>query len=452
MEEKDLTKGNLLRNMIKFCIPLLITNLLNSMYNLIDGIWVGRLVGDEGFATVTNCWPITLVMSSILSGIAVTTSVMVAQRFTSTKKENIRNIITPIYVVSFLIGIVSSFVLIITLNSWLQFLNTPEEIRFMSKIYLIIYLIGYIFNFLAYTIVEAIRAMGNSKIPLFLLTVTNLVNIILDPIFIKMGFGVAGAAIASAIAMIFELVISLIYIHKKVELLKFNRKLMKMTKAFLKEFFKIAFPMIFAELSTIFTIMIEVYVSNLLGVIGSSSYGIVSKLQSFFYILGASVKGLITVVVAQFIGKKALEQLPNVMKNGLKIIAIPTLLIIFFLLFFSKWFCTIFTTSQEVIETAISYLHIIGYAFILIPLCQMLIGFVLGTGNTKFTFISFFASSIIEIIILFIIEHYYHTPFVALGISIIMWYITNILLCTCYYFSNQWKRKIIVAERKEITS
>ena len=239
MEGKDLTQGNLLKNMIKFCIPLLITNLLNSMYNIVDGIWVGRLVGDEGMAAITNCWPITMIASSVLSAIAVTTSVMVAQRFSSTNKENIKKIITPIYIVSILLGIITSVILIITSDMWLKILNTPEEILFISKQYLIIYSIGYIFYFLADTIVEGIRATGDSKTPMILLTTINVINIILDPIFIWLGLGVVGAATASMTAMIIGLIINLIYINRKTKLLKFNIKFIKLKKEFLKEVFKI---------------------------------------------------------------------------------------------------------------------------------------------------------------------------------------------------------------------
>lgn len=441
MEGKDLTQGNLFANMVKFCIPLLITNLLNSMYSIVDGIWIGRLVGDEGVAATTNCWPITLIASSVLSAIAVAASVMVAQRFTSTEQEKIQNIITPIYILSILIGLVTSGILIITMNLWLKLLNTPEEILTMSKQYLIVYLIGYVFNFLAYTIVESIRATGNSKTPLILLTITNVVNIILDPIFILIGLGVIGAAIASAIAMIFELSISLIYINKKTKLLKFNMKFIKLKKDFLKEFFKLSLPMTFAELSTILTIIVEVYITNLLGVVGSSAYGIVSKLQSAFFVLGASIKSMMTVVVAQFIGKSAWNQLGRVMKNGLKIIIAPTLFIIIFLIFCSRWYCSIFTTSEEVINTAMNFLYIVGIAFILVPLCQLIMGFVLGTGNTRFAFITLLVASVTEIIILFAIQYKYNLPLVALGVSIISWYVMNIILCASYYFSKKWKKE-----------
>ena len=439
MEGKDLTQGNLFTNMVKFCIPLLITNLLNSLYNIVDVIWIGRLVGDEGMAAATNCWPITLLSSSILSAITVTASVMVAQRFTSKEKDKIKNIITPIYIIAILLGIVSSLVLIITMNFWFKLLNTPQEILVISKQYLAIYLIGYVFYFFALTIIESIRAIGNSRVPLILLTITNVLNIILDPIFILIGLGVAGAAIASAVSMLFGLVINLIYINKKTKLLKFNKKYIKFEKGFLKEIIKLGIPMMFAEFSTIFTIMLEVYISNLLGVVGSSSYGIVSKLQNFFYVIGNSIKSMMTVVIAQFVGKNAINQLGRVMKSGLKIILTPTIIIALFIIFCSRWFCSIFTMNEEVIATATNFLNIVGIAFVLIPLSQMMMGFVLGIGNTKFTFITLFAASLVEVIILIGIQYNYNLPLTALGVSILAWYITNIIFCICYYFSNTWK-------------
>lgn len=442
MEGKDLTQGNLLTNMIKFCIPLLITNLLNSMYNLVDGIWVGQLIGDEGVAAVTNCWPITLIASSILSAIAVSASIMVAQRYASTEREKIKDIISPIYIVAILLGIITNGVLIASLDILLNLLNTPVEIFDVSKQYLVIYLIGYMFYFLAFTIVESIRATGNSKVPMILLALTNIVNIILDPILILMGLGIAGAALASAISMVVGLILNLIYISKKSTLLKFNKKFVKLKKDFLKEFFKLSIPMMFAELSTIFTILLEVYVSNSLGVIGSSAYGIVSKLQSFLYTLGISIQSMITVVSAQFIGKKAFNELGKVIKNGLKIISVPTILIVIFVVFCSKWFCTIFTENEIVIEMAISYLSIVGIAFILIPLCQLMMGFILGTGNTRFSFVTFFIASVVEVVLLLWINHTYEKPLVALGVSISAWYVTDIIFGIIYYCIYKYKNKV----------
>ena len=111
---KDLTDGNLFSNMIKFCLPLLITNILNSIYNIVDGIWVGQLLGYSGLSAITNCWPILLGAYAVLAGVTVTTTIMVSQCFTSEKKEKIKDIITPLYAISALTGIITTLVFILS--------------------------------------------------------------------------------------------------------------------------------------------------------------------------------------------------------------------------------------------------------------------------------------------------------------------------------------------------
>ena len=188
-EGKDLTKGNLFKNMITFCLPILFTNLLNSIYNIVDGIWVGRLVGDSGLAATTNCWPIMLLGYSFLAGVTVTISVLVAQHFTSKDKEKIKDIVTPIYAIALIMGIFTACLLISMQGLLFKLFKTPNEIVNDASGYITIYLIGYVFDFLAFTMLEGIRATGNSRTPLKILGTTEILNIILDPIIIKIGFG-----------------------------------------------------------------------------------------------------------------------------------------------------------------------------------------------------------------------------------------------------------------------
>ena len=439
-EGKDLTEGKLFNNMVKFCIPLLLTNLLSSIYNIVDSVWIGKLVGDDGVATVTNCWPIILVASCILSGVTITTSVMVSQQYASVNKQKIKNIITPMYIISIILGIITSIGLIFTADIWFELFNTPTEILKMAKQYIIIYMLGYIFNFFALTIIEGIRATGNSKTPLILLSIAMILNVILDPIFILAGFGVAGTAIATALSMIASLIINLIYIKRKSQLLCFNKKYIKFEKDFIQKSLKIGIPVIIQELATIVTIMIEVNVSNSLGVIGSSAYGIVTKLQQVIWIIGGSVKTLLTVVVGQFIGKGRIQDLKIVMKESLKLIVVPTALIAFFIIFLSRPFCLIFTDNNEVVKAAIQFLSVVGISYILIPLSQNLFGFILGTGNTKYTFFTYVVASAVEVVTILVLQNIYNAPLIVLGIGIASWYITDIILCAIYYLSKHWKK------------
>ena len=440
-EGKDLTQGNLLKNMVRFCLPILLTNLLNSIYNIVDGIWVGRLVGDGGLAATTNCWPIMLLGYSFLSGITVAISVLVAQHFTSNDKEKIKDIVTPMYAIALIMGIFTAFLLISADEFLFNIFKTPKEIVSSAKGYITIYLIGYIFDFLAFTILEGIRATGNSKAPLSILVFTEIINIVLDPIIINLGFGVIGAAMATAISMFISFVLSFLYISKT-ELLKFRISKLKFSKDFLKTVSKLGIPMIIQQILTIFTIMVEVNISNSMGIKGSSTYGISSKLQEVVWITGTSISSLMTVVIGQFIGKKEFNRIKEAMKNGLKISLVPMIVTIVFLIFFSDVFAKIFTTNQDVVNMVTGYLHFIGVGYALVPICQLLYGFVLGTGNTRLSFIVSTIASIIEIVVIIILNNITNNPFMSLGIGISLWYVSEIILFTIYYFSKVWVNKM----------
>ena len=440
-EGKDLTKGNLLSNMVKFCLPLLFTNLLNSIYNIVDGIWIGRLVGDNGLAATTNCWPIILAAGSVFTGVTVTTSVLVAQHFASKDREKIKEIITPMYIISLIMGILTSLTVILTEDFWFNLFNTPLEIRNDAKSYLTCYSIGFIFDFVAFTAIEGIRAIGNSKTPLFILAITEIINIILDPIFIKLGYGVKGAAIATAISMLILLIISFMYTRKS-ELLKFNRKYLIFKKEFLKKVSSLGIPMIAQQLFAICTIMLEVNVSNSLGIIGASTYAIVSKFQEVVWVIGNSMNQLLTVVVGQFIGKKEYNRVKEAIKNGLKLGIIPMSITAIFVVFFSGIFARVFTENKDVLKEAVGYMHIVGIGYTLVPICQVLYGFILGCGKTKYAFVASVSASITEIVLILIINNkFVNKEFMALGIGISSWYIVEIALFAIYYYSKRWMKE-----------
>lgn len=437
---KDLTEGNLFSNMVRFCFPLLIANLLNSIYNIVDGIWVGHLLGTDGLSAITNCWPIMLGAYSTLAGVTVTTTIMVSHCFTSDNREKIKDIITPLYVISTIIGIATTIMLIFTENFWFKLFNTPHEVLQGAKNYATVYLIGFIFNFIGSCFLSGIRAIGDSKTPLKILAITEILNIILDPFFIKLGYGVKGAAIATALSMILCFLLGFIYIMKN-QFLKFDTKYLIIKKDFLKRFAILSLPIVVQELATVFTFVLEVNLSNSLGVQGGSTYGIVTRFQEVVWVLGHTINELITVVVGQFIGKNEYNRINDVMKNGLKLIIIPTIIIVSVIIWGSSLFARIFTNNSEVISLTVEYLHIVGIGYATIPLYQLLYGMVLGVGNTRYTFINNIISIITEIVIVLNLNKATGRVFFSLGIGISSWYIVGIIMFSIYYFSNCWNKE-----------
>lgn len=442
-KERDLTNGNILNNMIIFSLPLLLTNLLNSMYNIVDSIWISKLIGDEGVAITTNAWSLILFASSILAGVQILASVFVAQSYVSEDKNKIKEVVTPIYIISMIVSIITSLGLILSQDFWLKLFNTPPEVFEGTKTYITIYMLGHIFNFVAMTIIEAIRATGNSKVPLYILVTIEIANIILDPILINIGLGIKGAAIATAISMLLGLFLSLIYIYTKNKSLCFNTKYMKLKKEFLLNSAKLGIPMAIQELSTIFTIMLEVNVSNSIGIVGSTAYGIVSKLQSVIWVVGGTIRTVLTVIIGQFIGKEKYNDLNLVMKNAMKLIIAPTIIIFIFLLICAKPFCEIFSQNKDILTEAMTFLNVATFCFVLVPLCQAICGFILGIGNTRFSFIVSLIANVVEIALIVAINKIFTIPMIAIAIGITGWYVTYSIIGAIYYYSNKWKNSLM---------
>lgn len=443
MEGKDLTKGNLLRNMTILLIPLVLTNLLNSIYNIVDGIWIGNLIGENGVSAITNCYPLTLIVTSISTGLAIATSVLISQYYGAKEEEKLKSVIGGSYLITIIVSIFTAVFMIITSKFWLKLLNTPEEIFYITKQYLIIYLIGYIFNFVLTVIMEALRAIGNSKIPLVFVGISTTINLVLDPILIKLGLGVAGAAIATVIAMLIGTIIAIIYVNTKSKLLKIDLKYLRFNKEYIMQFLKTSIPVIVEEWFIAGVISLEVNISNATGVIGSASYGVVSKLEQVIMVIGASFKTMATVTVGQFIGNNQVKEAVKIMKQGLKLVLLPTILIILVVFVFPRQFCQIFVSSKEVISMAMLYLSVVGISHILLPTRQLLHGFIVGTGHTKFVLFSATLASIVEITTISILRNTNMENLVVLGIGILLWVLTEMMLNGVYYFSNKWQKKVI---------
>ena len=443
MEGKNLTTGNLLKNMTVLLIPILLTNLLNSIYNIVDGIWIGNLIGENGVSVITNSFPITLIISSISIGLSTAVSVSVAQYYGATNHEKIKQIIGVSYLFNTFIAIISVIILKLSLNFWLTIMNTPEEIFNLTNQYLTIYLIGFIFNFIFTIIMEEFRAIGNTKITLVFVTISSVLNIILDPILIKIGLGIKGAALATAISMFIGMSFAILYVNKKSSLLKIDFKYIKWNSAYIIQLLKLGIPVILQEFIIVVGYFVEVKTSNGSGIIGSAGYGIVNKLEDLINIICGAFKTMIIITVGQFIGNHKIDEVRQIMKQGLKLAIVPTLIIIIILFIFPKQFCRIFVSSEEVISMAMIYLSVLRFALIAIPIRYLLRGVIIGTGHTTFSLFQIVFSVFFEITCIFILIKNNLESLFSLGIAVTLCIASELIINSIYYFSNKWKKEVI---------
>ena len=160
------------------------------------------------------------------------------------------------------------------------------------------------------------------------------------------------------------------------------------------------------------------------------------------YIISLSFETMATVTVGQFIGNKKTDEITNVVKEGLKLLAIPCIIILIVTFVIPKQFCKIFVQSEEVINMATKYLSIIGIPYIFSPLKKLIQGVIAGTGHTKILMTSIFLANSVEFLSLIVLNHTQIDSITKIGISALLWLITDFLICTIYFLSKKWKKHV----------
>lgn len=223
--ELDMTKGSPFRLLVKFLIPILIGNIFQQFYNMADAVIVGRFVGIQALAAVGATGTIMFLILGFMMGLSSGFTVLTAQRFGAGDIEGVKKSVGNGAVLSAGIVAVLTLVSVLGMDGLLQIMNTPADIYEQSKIYILIICIGMCCSVLYNFTASILRAVGNSKAPLYFLVLSALLNIVLDLVFIlTFSMGVAGAALATVVSQGVSGLLCVIYIIKKVPLLQIKRE------------------------------------------------------------------------------------------------------------------------------------------------------------------------------------------------------------------------------------
>lgn len=242
--ELDMTVGKPARLLLKFMIPLVIGNVFQQLYNMVDTIIVGRFVGVQALAAVGATGTIMFLIIGFMQGLTSGFTVLTAQRFGARDERGLKQSVGNACVLSVIITTIMTTVSVAGMDWLLQIMNTPEDIFEMARTYIIIICKGMAFNILYNLLSSFLRAVGNSRIPLYSLVVSAITNIVLDLVFVLViPMGVAGAAIATVIAQGVGGVICLIYIVRKVPFMHVKREHLSLDYHCATNQLKIGIPM-----------------------------------------------------------------------------------------------------------------------------------------------------------------------------------------------------------------
>ena len=312
-KNNDLTSGPLTIKIIKFIIPLMLTGILQLLYNAADSIVVGHYDGSSALAAVSSVGALINLLVNAFMGLSVGAAVVVAQDYGAKDYEGVSKTVHTSYLISIIGGIVVGAIGLIFSRQFLILMGSPEDVLPLSTEYLMIYFAGTPAN-MAYNFGASIlRSVGDTKRPLYFLTISGLVNVVLNLVLvIVFHMGVAGVAYATIISQILSAVMVIVYMMKSKDCVRFVPKKMRIHGDKLKKMLYIGLPAGFQ--GTVFSLSNVVIQSavNSFGSLVMAGNGAASSLEGFTYTAMNSVYQASLTFVGQNVGAKKYDRINKV--------------------------------------------------------------------------------------------------------------------------------------------
>ena len=392
-----MTNGNISNHLIKFAVPLVLGNLFQLTYNAADSIIVGRYVGTSALAAVGTANPIMNIVMFLIVGICMGASVLMSEYFGANDIKNFKREVSTTMIAGLIFTVIIIILCVMLIEPILRLIQTPQEIISDATIYLKIIFLGLIFTFLYNVYASTLRSIGDSKSPLIFLIISAILNVVMDIIFVVyFNMGVAGAAIATVIAEMFSSIFCIIYVYKKVPLLRFSKNEIVLDKKLLKR--TINYSSVTAMQQTclyVGKVLVQSAV-NPLGVDAIATFNAVNRVDDFAFTPQQSISNAMTTFLAQNRGAKKHERIKQGLWAGLKIETLYWCIIVGLVYFGANKLMNLFVPNEgsKVIELGVIYLHLMAIFYILPAWTNGIQGYFRGMGQLKVTLISTFSQMV----------------------------------------------------------
>ena len=278
--QHDMTSGSPMKIILDFTLPIFIGNVFQQFYNMADAVIVGKFVGTKALAAVGSTGTIMFLIYGFVVGMTAGFTVLTAQKFGAGDMPSMRRTVAGASILSLIIGLILTAVFMILMKPWLTLMNTPSDIFADAYAYIMIISGGILAQMLYNLLASILRALGNSKVPLYFLILSALLNIVLDLVFIIVfHMGAAGAAIATVISQGVSGLLCLVYIVKKVPMLRMGREDWHPSGTLIMTQIRIGIPMALQySITAIGTMMVQSSL-NILGSTLVAAFTAASKIE-----------------------------------------------------------------------------------------------------------------------------------------------------------------------------
>lgn len=379
----DMTEGNIIRHLISFAIPLLIGNLFQMMYNMVDTWVVGHFVSDAAFSAVGTLGSVTNLMIGFFMGLTSGAGVVISRFFGAKQYDRVKSAVNTAVIMTGVLCIAFTALGLSLIPVFLKILDMPSDVRAEAVTYLSIWFSG-ISGLMIYNMGSAImRAVGDSRRPFNYLVVAAVTNTVLDLLFVLVfKWGVAGVAIATITAQGLSAALTVLSLCRTDSCVKISFKGMRAEKDLLREIVKIGFPAAFQMAITSFSnIFVQSYI-NYFGKACMGGWTAYTKIDQVVLLPMQSLALASTTFVGQNIGQNQVKRAEKGANTALLISFAATATLIIPVVIFSGFFVSIFNTNPEIISYGTLFLRWLTPFYMFWCVNQIYAGALRGVGNS----------------------------------------------------------------------
>ena len=431
----DMTTGNPVKLILLFSIPLLIGNIFQQFYSMVDTIIVGRFVGVEALAAVGTTGSMVFLVNGFVMGLTSGFAVLISQKYGAKDEAGVKKAVASSITLSIIATIIVTFISVISAKPLLTLMNTPSNIMKDASTYIIILYAGNV-AIIFYNMMAAIlRALGDSKTPLYFLIVSSVLNIILDLVLIiNFKMGVAGAAYATVVSQGVSALLCVIYTYKKYKILRLKKEDFKVKKKYYRRHLKVGIPMALQFSITAIGIMTVQSAINIFGSTVIASYAAASKVLQLVMQPATTLGVTMATYCGQNIGAKRYDRIKLGVKKCVQISIITSLISAMVLIFLGKYFVMMFVSNPdaEILSYAQQVLNISAIFFIPLGLIFVYRNALQGIGDS---FIPMMAG-VYELVARAVVAFTLPTVLEFMGICLadhVAWFAAVIPLAYTYY-------------------
>jgi putative MATE family efflux protein len=442
---RNLTEGPEGRVILSFVAPMLIGNVFQQLYTVVDSIVVGQFVGKTALAAVGSSFSIIFLLLALIMGVTMGSGIMISQFYGAKDMEKVKRTISTVYIYVFVASLVITVVGIFLSRPLLRLLRTPDDVLDQAVIYLRIIFGGMLVSFGYNALTAVFRAVGDSRTPLYFLIVATLTNIVLDLVFVLvLNLGVAGVAWATIISQAIAFLLCWIAMQRSPhEVLHFDVRHMTFDRALFVQSMRIGIPSGVQQVLVAMGFMAITRIVNGFGTDTIAGYAAASRLDSFAGMPAMNFSMALVTFVGQNLGARKPERVRKGLLATLLMSSVIAAVVTAVMVGFRGSLIHIFSGDPEVVRIGGRYLAIVGSGYLLFSAMFILGAVPRGAGDTMIPML-------ITLLTLWVVRiplSIWLSSF--LGSDGIWWslpaaWLIGAVLSGAYYLSGRWRRRVLV--------